>query len=403
MSWADDLTRGFQAGSMMAGTVMQGIRDEEDRKERKRANAIQEALLQKNNPGLYLSPDEPAKQVGEVDGTPVMEAKATPFKANDQSIQRLADGAYFSQDLKKDIDKDILKNKIESQIFEANQLRPTKMADLRAEEELKNEMLSKRPQSFAPGTTLGSIDDLMHGKEGIHIQDRDRPAQPFHFEKAGNKLLIFRPGETSPASSIDVPPDADVKSTGQGIFKEKTPGKGDYELVPGTQPIQESKPAKMNTADEKYVDTLATKNANKVSVANQLETSLKILEDPKVSETDKVREGESLLKVLNSPEGSDAVGKEEASRIGTLIQYQMGNFQGLVDPTQKFIGRDIQGFASQIRTKAKSLRDSVKEANREIDKVQSGYGIQSNRSTPSTTTQSTGKVSTASDYLSKFK
>jgi hypothetical protein len=133
----------------------------------------------------------------------------------------------------------------------------------KAKGELENELALKKPQAFSPGTTLGTIGGMMKGEEGIKIADRATAPQANTFQKVGNKLLIFKPGATEPSNSIDIDPTADVKSTAQGIFKEKTPGKGDYELIGGTAPVDKTK-----TQDLKPI--LAEKANNALSVIKDI-------------------------------------------------------------------------------------------------------------------------------------
>lgn len=90
-------------------------------------------------------------------------------------------------------------------------------------------------QTFAPGVTVGTPAEIMKGG-GVKVPEKGTELRPFHYEKVGDKLLIFEPGKKDPVNTITVDAKADVKSTAQGIFREKTPGKADYELVPGTEP-----------------------------------------------------------------------------------------------------------------------------------------------------------------------
>jgi hypothetical protein len=136
-SFMTDLSEGFQAGSAVADTVLRAVRQSELLKMQKRDQALQEAQFQMQNPGFYLGPQEAQKTGEKVDGQDVFEARATPFKANDQSVQKLADGAYYSPELKKDIDKELMRNKIEEQLAVADALRPSRMKDIEAEMKMK--------------------------------------------------------------------------------------------------------------------------------------------------------------------------------------------------------------------------------------------------------------------------
>jgi len=73
-----------------------------------------------------------------------------------------------------------------------------------------------------------------------------------------------------------------------------------------------------------------------------------------------VRNGQALLKVLNSPLGSDAVGAEEVARIGNALKYQFAN---ITNPGA-FWGFDFNGFQRQLN----SARDKVKYAEDSLQK-----------------------------------
>lgn len=146
------------------------------------------------------------------------------------------------------------------------------------------------------------------------------------------------------------------------------------------------KPVKLNSADEKFVDTLSTKNANKISIAGQIDSSLRILQDKTTDPTTKIKEGQRLLKVLNSSEGQDAVGVEESKRLGSLIEFQLFNPRGILDPTQQVYGVNLPGFINQLNTASTSIKNSVQENQKQIDATYGKYGVQPVQATIPTTT-----------------
>lgn len=110
------------------------------------------------------------------------------------------------------------------------------------------------------------------------------------------------------------------------------------------------------------VTTLATKNANKQSIAGQLEAFSSNFD--KLPEDQKVNQGLQMLKVLNSAEGQDAVSADEAKRLGALLDFSFG-FNELKQPQ---LGRDVKGFKKQLDDTAKNLRQAAKINQTEIDK-----------------------------------
>lgn len=114
---------------------------------------------------------------------------------------------------------------------------------------------------------------------------------------------------------------------------------------------------------KKYVENLATKNANKVSIANQIDAVMSKWDS--LSEDQKIVQGGQLLKTLNSPEGADAIGKEEAERLGNKLQFAMGNF---TNDSPMRVGRDLEGFKQQAMGTASSLRSAVSANQSEVDR-----------------------------------
>lgn len=121
----------------------------------------------------------------------------------------------------------------------------------------------------------------------------------------------------------------------------------------------------------KQASDIGTKNANLFSVKGGMDSALAQLENPKLSEEEKIKVGQGLLKLLNSAEGSDAVGAEEAQRIGSYLEYKIGNF------TQpgSFIGRDLDLFTDQVRNNSKLLSDRIGRNQQGIEGLTQGQSL----------------------------
>lgn len=133
------------------------------------------------------------------------------------------------------------------------------------------------------------------------------------------------------------------------------------------------KAAKKLLPDEKKtVETKAAKISNKLSIANSIDQAISQMEDPKLSEDVKIGLGRQLLKTLNSTEGADAIGSEEAKRLGTFLEYKFANFTG----PGSFIGRDLDLFTEQAKETSKAIKGAAAQDKKEIDKIYSSYGIQ---------------------------
>lgn len=99
------------------------------------------------------------------------------------------------------------------------------------------------------------------------------------------------------------------------------------------------------------VDAMGKKQASVVAINNEIKAAYEQLSNPNLSEDDKIKVGQGLLKTLNSTQGSDAVGAEEAKRLGSYLEYKIGNLTG----PGSFIGRDLDQFARQVGLTSQKL------------------------------------------------
>ena len=104
------------------------------------------------------------------------------------------------------------------------------------------------------------------------------------------------------------------------------------------------------------VNGLTETNTKRQSGLMNLNSVLKQLEDPNLSEDQKILAGQGALKWLNDPVNADVVGAEESKRIGGLLQnFQWGRPGGFLGIG---IGRDLPGFTEQVRNKALAVENS---------------------------------------------
>lgn len=102
------------------------------------------------------------------------------------------------------------------------------------------------------------------------------------------------------------------------------------------------------------LNDMARQRSSTGFVIDNIGAALKQLENPKLSDDQKVVIGQNMLKALNSPLGRDAVGKDEADRIASYLNYHVFN---LTKPGPAF-GRSIPDFITQIKNKSKELSDT---------------------------------------------
>lgn len=117
------------------------------------------------------------------------------------------------------------------------------------------------------------------------------------------------------------------------------------------------------------VGALSTKNAGKISVMNQIGSYLKEFRAAKTDD-DKARIGGQMLKVLNSPEGADAIGVEEAKRLGDALEYNVADVKaGLGMKPGNFHGRDLAGFERQVQSTYDAIKGSVSANREEVGRI----------------------------------
>jgi hypothetical protein len=111
-----------------------------------------------------------------------------------------------------------------------------------------------------------------------------------------------------------------------------------------------------------------TKNAEKLASINNVGKAIKAvlpqLKDPNISTDQKQVLASSLAKTLNSPEGADAVGADEAARILAYLDYYPNTKKGF-----KF-GPDINSFVQQLENTGKFTDQRAGLLKKDIDQLQ---------------------------------
>lgn len=122
---------------------------------------------------------------------------------------------------------------------------------------------------------------------------------------------------------------------------------------------------------QKQIDSLGTKMGVQTDVKSGLDAGLANINAALKAgdEGQAVVAGKQLIKLLNSAEGSDAVGAEESKRLAGYLEYKIANF---TEPGS-FIGRDLDKFVEQVSGKAKEIDARMASNQAAIDKI---YGRQ---------------------------
>jgi len=112
------------------------------------------------------------------------------------------------------------------------------------------------------------------------------------------------------------------------------------------------------------ITALSKDNAAKESIANSIDSVFASWDT--LTEPQKLQQGRQLIKVLNSTQGKDAVGAEEARRLAGKLEVAFGGFT-TGNPGQ--VGRDIEGFKQDALITSKAIRDSMGANQGVIDKA----------------------------------
>lgn len=122
--------------------------------------------------------------------------------------------------------------------------------------------------------------------------------------------------------------------------------------------------------DKVVVKELASKNAGKAAIKTQIDAVVSQL--PSLTEKQALQQGRQLIKVLNSTQGQDAVGAEEAKRLAGKLEFALG---GLTSGNYGQFGRDVKGFFEDAQITSAALKDSIDQNNKIIQNAYSRVGI----------------------------
>lgn len=219
-------------------------------------------------------------------------------------------------------------------------------ADMAAQEEARN---ASKQGIINKSDLLKSIDNYERttadDKEGI----------PFKVQNGESVEDVFLKPKKKASDLLDaIAKGLNIQKT-QGEIADKARERGSDKAKYEALPIE----------SQQVIKDVAAKNANITSIKNNIDSALQILNDSNVSEEQKIASGRALLKTLNSAQGQDAVGAEEAKRLGSFLEFKIANF------TQpgSFVGRDLDQFISQTALKSQELGQTLARNSATIDQL----------------------------------
>lgn len=130
----------------------------------------------------------------------------------------------------------------------------------------------------------------------------------------------------------------------------------------------------IGAAEKSQISALGTKLANQASIVNVLAPARdSLVAAMRAGNKDlAIKIGQGMIKALNSDQGADAVGVEEAARLGNLLEFQIFN---LTQPGPMF-GRDLEGFSAQVDETINKLKSSVAAGQKQLKQLEAGQPIQ---------------------------
>lgn len=235
-------------------------------------------------------------------------------------------------------------------------------------------------QATLGGAATGFIQGMRDGEDRklrrlemeakADAQDRDRKRQNFMdaLEARSKGFKIPEGGNLydTPASGLEYDPEylkmkeaqanADpfglkgLQVQGAKVDLQKKQAAAEFENVPKDKQVQ--------------VEKLSGKVADRKQIKSDLDSALTQLDDPKLSEDEKLIVGREIIKTLNSTQGQDAVGAEESKRLASLLEYKI--LPRIGEPGNTF-GRDVKLFTTQVRNNAARVGKSAETMQAEVD------------------------------------
>lgn len=255
------------------------------------------------------------------------------------------------------------------QVLGPNQLRPE---------------ITRRQQAMDEGLSmvLGGIGQIDQNKKQQAETQRQRAMDMFNLEKSfaekgvsldDNQKQIaqnyVQTGDTKGLSAILGPLSQQAQSD-RKIKKEQDAQAKDLERRYKESFIQKNmnQSGGKNIVQQKQLNSLADQTVKLSGVYSGLSQSLAQLKNPNLTEDEKIKLSQETLKLLNSAEGSDAVGAEEAKRMGDLIEYKIANFTG----PGSFMGRDLDLFTDQLENNLNRIAGRISDSEANIEKISRG-------------------------------
>jgi hypothetical protein len=166
------------------------------------------------------------------------------------------------------------------------------------------------------------------------------------------------------------------------------------------------KDIKLNTFDDSLVRKEASVVSNQQFVSDAIEKTMKVLEDPYVSESVKIKTAQLLAKDLNDPRGRDAVSNQEADRILGELDIISSSRAWDKGSIADFIGRDLSGFKTKIELVKNNLDSNIVKSFDRVNAIYKKYdpsrGAMITGGTPQATSRTNAPAMSGTNSLSEI-
>ena len=241
--------------------------------------------------------------------------------------------------------------------------------------ELNRQLLQKRLD--AQSRAKGRVSDRVMYEDGRPVVV-DEYGEPTVMPKG----FKFR---QSTASGKTYPLVPDVTGPNGEMYERTPEGLKAVPLPPGAKrTAKPGRPEQLDPIARPQASTIGNRVANQAVIVNTISSAKKEF-DKALAAGDEDRAitiGRGIIKTLNSDQGPDAVGAEEAKRLAGYLEYQILN---LTEPG-KVHGRDLEGFGVQMGDTINKLKGAISAGQKQLEQLRTGGKIEFDDEEPSATT-----------------
>lgn len=209
----------------------------------------------------------------------------------------------------------------------------------------KNELLKQKASEESQGL-LSQEKLLQYGKDYNFSSEQKPGSLAFKVKGDGGGLnSIFA---TPKPKEVDPLVEAIRRQTYESNIKKSDPGR--FENLPKDKQLQ--------------IDKLSSSMGHSKTINNMMTALEAQLDDPNISEAQKVASVNEQLKIMNAALGADALGEGETARVSKFLTNEPSPTVG-----KWSYGPDLKGFTEQVKNAIKRNKQSIEMSQRQIDEL----------------------------------